>query len=327
MEKEQKTDAWDSQQWSEQVFQSLDQHRQRARKFLARQRERFERIEENLANQIDEIERLNKQLEEAGQAAAEPATTADPAELEQLRYERDVLLARIDDCDQQKDQTNLAADDEPMFELQRRFEMAIADLRAAKVENESLNEQLGKAHRTISSVEQPPDGWDWETQKKRLMEQLEGVDVSDPQQKQDKLSVEDAMQITEGVVKDKDREIADLKKQIGEFEGQSASEAVGASAIAEILDQDELIRAERDSLKRIQEEWREKLCQAEIDLSVERARVARERTELEQQLLSFEAQRAEHGISQEGEAHSKKSQKSSRGRWLAKLGLNGFDDE
>jgi hypothetical protein len=60
--------------------------------------------------------------------------------------------------------------------------------------------------------------------------------------------------------------------------------AIGAAAIAQMFDTDELIQQERQKLKEIQLEWETKLRQAEIDLSMERAKLARERTQLESEL-------------------------------------------
>ena len=50
----------------------------------------------------------------------------------------------------------------------------------------------------------------------------------------------------------------------------------------QVLDSDALIQQEREKL-RIQQQWEAKLRQAEIDLSMERAKLARERSELDKQ--------------------------------------------
>ena len=64
--------------------------------------------------------------------------------------------------------------------------------------------------------------------------------------------------------------------------------AVGASAIAELLNTDELIRVERENLTRLQEELQQKLRQAEIEVSLERARLSRERVAMEDRLRQHE---------------------------------------
>jgi hypothetical protein len=96
--------------------------------------------------------------------------------------------------------------------------------------------------------------------------------------------------------------------------------AVGAAAVAEIFDQDEVIRQERERLQQAQEDWREKLRQAEIDISLERARIARERVELDEKLRAFEEERSTHNAAGHAPANAKGA-KPARGRWLERLGL------
>jgi hypothetical protein len=96
--------------------------------------------------------------------------------------------------------------------------------------------------------------------------------------------------------------------------------AVGAAAIGAMLDQDELIKSERENLKRQTEELREKLSRAEIDISMERAKLARERAELEEQLQTIEREKAlRGGPSSESADDIRKS--GPRGNWLSRLGL------
>jgi hypothetical protein len=116
----------------------------------------------------------------------------------------------------------------------------------------------------------------------------------------------------------KDREIAELKELLQQQAENIGSCAVGASAIAEVLDKDELIREERETLTRLEVELREKLRQFEIEASLERARLARERASLEEKLRVIEQEKV-HAIPTGGSADSDKS-KSSR-RWLTRLGI------
>ena len=82
-----------------------------------------------------------------------------------------------------------------------------------------------------------------------------------------------------------------------------------------MFDQDEIIREERENLKQLQQQWEEKLRKAEIDLSVERAKIARERAELEEQLR--EAQGGADGP-REDEGGNKGG-----GRWLGPSRVEG----
>ena len=161
-------------------------------------------------------------------------------------------------------------------------------------------------------------GLDWEAQKRRLMMQLDSeFDDSDSQQASDKLTVEGTIRITDQVIADKDAEIDELKQLLDNQSSNIGDVAVGAAAIAEFLDQDELISQERESLVRMQEEWRDKLRQAEIDISVERARLGRERMELQSQLQSIEQQRPHNDNSDADSTDDKKP----AGRWRKRLGL------
>ncbi|MHB9067820.1 MAG: hypothetical protein ACYC4B_28905, partial [Pirellulaceae bacterium] len=94
--------------------------------------------------------------------------------------------------------------------------------------------------------------------------------------------------------------------------------AVGASAIADVLDQDELIRVERENLARMQEELRNKLRQAEVEASLERARLSRDHAALEEKLRQLEQDKSHR--SPERVAPEPEKAPASR-RWLARLGL------
>lgn len=93
--------------------------------------------------------------------------------------------------------------------------------------------------------------------------------------------------------------------------------AIGAAAIAQMLDADELISQERQKLKDIQREWEDKLRQAEIDLSMERAKLARERTQLETELEQARKSPPSPFVEIEGQT---KAQARTR-KWLEHLGL------
>jgi len=189
------------------------------------------------------------------------------------------------------------------------------------------------AVRSGTGVVASSGGMDWESQKRRMLAQLEAdFDGNDEQQQKQKLSIEEAIQKTNQVVAGKDQELAAKEQQIEELrrqlEGQaSGSEAAAvnmSSVAAGVLDNDELIRQERESLKKLQDSLREQLRQAEIELSMERAKIARQRAEMEEKIHTFEADRAKL-VSAEGQKNADTGKKPSRGRWLERLGLRGHD--
>ena len=71
--------------------------------------------------------------------------------------------------------------------------------------------------------------------------------------------------------------------------------------------------------QRQSDELREKLSRAEIDISMERAKLARERAELEEKLQRLEREKTQHGPSASDAEDVRQS--GPRGNWLSRLGL------
>ena len=92
-----------------------------------------------------------------------------------------------------------------------------------------------------------------------------------------------------------------------------------------MLDSDELVQQERERLQMLQAEWQEKFRQGEIEASLERAKLSRERQELAKKQDELQ-ERLERNQREARQAQGKKgSSSASSGRWLAKLGLDGKD--
>jgi hypothetical protein len=207
-------------------------------------------------------------------------------------------------------------------DMKRRFELAVEDLRDAKRRNSELEEQLAAACAGHVSSDSGTGGakLDWEAQKRKLLASLEADNDDDDdaeETREARISIQNTIRITDEIVARKDQEIIELKRVLDEQSSNLGSVAVGAAAIAEIFDQDDLIRQERENLAKIQEEWREKLRQAEIDISLERARLARERLEMDEKLQSLQAERDRFGDSAKGAEPGSANQR----RWWARLGL------
>jgi len=122
------------------------------------------------------------------------------------------------------------------------------------------------------------------------------------------------LRATDQAIAAKDREIAELRQLLQDQSKNLGTVAVGAAALGQMLDNDAIIREERENLRKLQEEWREKLRQAEIEIAVERAKLARQRAELEERLRELPPKPESGGPSE-------KAEKPARGRWLARLGL------
>lgn len=208
-------------------------------------------------------------------------------------------------------------------DLKRRLEMAVEEIRELKSEKAELESRATSGLPDSLSIS---EGFDWETQKQRMLEQLESEDGA-ALSADDRMTVEGAIQMTDQIVAEKDKHIQELQALLESQSHRGADLAVGAAAIGELMDQDDLIVQERERLIELQEEWREKLRTSEIEISVERAKLARERAELEDRIAALEAEKAEIAAAEPPAAGGDASSgKSTTSRWLARLGLIEKDD-
>jgi hypothetical protein len=203
--------------------------------------------------------------------------------------------------------------------------MAMEDVRGLNAQIAELRQRLTEAPAGGSGAAAAGGALDWEAEKRRILASLESAaddEQEDEEQEAERLKIEDVIRTTDKTVAEKDREISELKQLLEDQSGSLGSVAVGAAALGEMVDSDAVIQEERENLKRLQDEWREKLRQAEIDISVERAKMARERTQIEEKLRLLEAQ----GSSPAPPADEPGAPSSSaRRRWLAQLGLKDPD--
>ncbi len=285
---------------------------------LARAQERIGALE-------GEARSLRDSLEQAAQQAAGAGQAVDREELARLRSERDSLRTLLRDTEAKLGEASKAeADSRNKDELQRRFEMAVEDLREMRRVNAELESKLANARTSGGGgggAAAIGGGLDWESQKQRLLAALEADDAQDEESVAERVTMEGTIRITDQIVAQKDKEIDELKQQLAAG-APSAARGPDPAAVAEILERDELVRQEREKLEQLQAEWREKIGKAEIDISVERAKIARERMELEEKIRQhqFDAPPAPpdgSGAPQPGR---------SRGKWMTMLGLKDVDE-
>ena len=155
--------------------------------------------------------------------------------------------------------------------------------------------------------------------------EADDIDQANEDEVSDRLTIEGTIRITDEIVAQKDREIAELKQLLDEQSSSLGGMAVGAAAIAQLLDEDELIQHEREKLRHLETEMQQKMRQAEIDISMERAKIARDRQELEDRLQTLQGQLGATGASS-SEPEDAKPVKPSRGRWLTRLGLKELEE-
>lgn len=274
-------------------------------------------------NFAQELAAARIEIEHFKHLAASPAVDEGRAELEaelrELRRENSRLRENLDASEAREVRSSHVVAADP--DVQRRLEMALADVRELKTRNAELSDKISKG---ISSPPAAPvlgGGSDWESRKKALLAQLESdYDERDPQQKAEKLTIAETIRQTDAIVEAKNNEIEELQRLLSEQSGNIGDVAIGAAAIAQMFDSDELIRQERDSLREMQEKLREQLSKAEIDLSVERAKLARERSVLEEKMRLYENEKASTPDAPLTPG-DKSKQGSNRGRWLSRLGL------
>ncbi len=210
-------------------------------------------------------------------------------------------------------------------------EQKIADL---EKQNEDLASQVASStvRQTVACSDSgTSDALSWEDRKKLILQQMEEgsydaegfadhfesdeADSSDPVRFVEQL--QDELERTKEDLARRDDEIGELHCLLEQQSSAcSGGVAVGAAAIAGMVDSNEIVQQERERLQQLQEEWEEKFRQSEIEVSLERAKLSRERMELARQNSELE-ERIEHM-----QRENRQSEESGNSRrWLAKLGL------
>jgi hypothetical protein len=325
--------ALPDERWAEDFTRTLCRQRGRVQEFLATLRERERNAQAELASLIERWRGLSA-TESSASGDGELAT-----HVHQLRAERDRLAeelrgansrlaamsGQLADMERKLADAKTSAEGAAEEEYRRRYELSLADIRELKARNEELEQRLqescpgGAAH-------PGPMGktLDWESEKRRILAALEAETdegVESPPGK--RLELEKVIRATDQIVSDKEREILELKRTLQDQSTNLASLAVGAAAVGAVLDQDAVVQEERESLRRLQREWEEKLRKAEVEISIERAKLARERAEIDEKL------RAAGGHAAKPDGAGDAAEKSSRmghGRWLSRLGLKDADE-
>lgn len=245
--------------------------------------------------------------------------TAESAEVERLRSERDALAARVDSLEERAEAAVDGDQSQALADLQRRFEMAVEDVRELKTKNAELESRLGAARKSAAGCDDG-NGMDWESQKRRLLASLEDESGEvDDAREEERVSIKDTIEMTDAVVAEKDGVIADLRAQL---EAQAAALQVEAAPaidpIEPLIDADEVISRHRERSAQLEKELEEKLREAELELSVERAKLARDKAEVEEWRLEMEAFKRTRAADEPATPAG-----APRRRWLSKLGLNG----
>ena len=137
--------------------------------------------------------------------------------------------------------------------------------------------------------------------------------------------IQEIVRVTDQALAEKDREIEQIKHVLREQSNNLQGVAVGAAALDAVLDQDPLIHEQRANLQQLQQQWHDMLREAEIELSLERAKLARERVIIDDKIRAHQEQLAAQASLPAGSSPT--GARPVRGRWLARLGLKDGNAE
>ncbi len=276
---------------------------------------------------VHKLKRENAELREELLSRPE-ANDQESPELVSLRAERDALAERVSELENVP--APAQADGQQEFDdLQRRFELAVDDVRQLKQEKTDLSQRLETAltSNATSSQEDFQDGpLDWQAQKARLLATLDAEDQGsmDESRREERATLEGTISITDRVVAEKDAllakresEVVDLREQLEARPASEDLEKLREQLTAEILGDDEAIQKERTRLQKKQEQLEDKLREAELDISVQRATLAREQASLEHKLADLPATDPEADTASTGKP---------RRRWLSALGIKDEEE-
>jgi len=208
-------------------------------------------------------------------------------------------------------------------DFQRRYDLALDDLCELKAKNAELQQQVARLRAAAETARRSGGRLDWEAEKERLLAALESdfADANDDRQAE-RLKIKGVVRTTDQMIAEKDREIADLKQLLDERNRKLGAPPAIAAAVSEEVDKDAVLCRERAALQQLQDDWREKLRQAEIELSLERAKIARQHAELNEKRRELEKQIADlPAAASPSSGAANLSTKPPRGQWLARLGL------
>ena len=304
------------------VAQLEDQRRRIDQKQVELQAER-EDLDARRLHTDGQRRRIARELR-AQQAALARDLDRRAAELEQQTADLDRRASELDRrATETPAVTGSADDDGPGEDYKRLYEMALEDIRDMKSRVEEQEKKLaGACASGAAAAVDLGGGLDWEAQKRRILAALESdLEPGDEQAAEERLKMEQVVRTTEEAMAVKDREIIQLRQQLEEH--AAALPGDDSPSAAPILENDKAIQEEHRQLAHLKEQMQEKLRKAEIDISIERAKIARERAEIEEKLRALH--KARDGEESES-ANPDEREKPPRGRWLAHLGITDIED-
>lgn len=296
-------------------------------------------------------------LLERGAATSTGEPSADYAAIDHLQARLEEQQETIDALTAERDEHHRHAC-QLQSELDQQHCQRLFDIEPNEAGNEALLEELTNTQARVADLEQQNqdlaarlaehnvrgriaegntnttnESLSWEERKQLILQRLENEELSleqgtsaDAEETRQELeSLRALVKTTDAEIQRRDEEIAELRQLLEQQSGTVGDVAIGAAAIAGLLDQDDLVREEREKLQQIQSEWQDKLRQAEIEVSLERARLARERQEIEKRNVELSDRmldRSAGSVREQQQDQSDGSESKSSRKWLARLGLD-----
>ena len=262
------------------------------------------------------VQQLNAGQHSSGNQAIDPASEDAIEAVDEnirLREENESLAARVNE---------LQSELEIIYEQNEEL--------ASKVAHEDVQRsvsQSGGDSQTLS----------WEERKLQILEQMEDDSFdaeefistlkSNPPAKTESVQVDvndcespaqfvealhDELQRMGELILRHEEETRELQQLLRQEESNENPDPVAAA-----IDQDEVIQQERENLRQLKAEWEERFRKTEIEASLERAKMSRERTEMQQENERLK------GVVEDlrRQVESTDSETVASTRWMAKLGL------
>jgi len=293
----------------------LQARRREAAREIRRQRRESNSLDSRLAEIESLMSELAKGVLQSNSVLHEQASAYHQKKVSQ---EEDARLAHESETQQfEKDAKALKIQDALTAEAQWLRDQ----IESLKMQNEQLAGNLAQAavRRSISNSSGADATMTWEQRKAMLFAQeLDPVDLEGHDESTNVELLKNVEKLR-SEIETRDAEINQLRDLLEQRPSHcEEGMAVGAAAIAQMMDGDELIKEERQRLQELQAEWETKFRQIEIAASIERASLARDRQQLERRNVELEEQLAH--LKRELRQEEITGPNQSR-RWLAKLGL------
>jgi hypothetical protein len=316
--------------WADDFAHALEQQRVGVEQFLATQRQRLEEAQAELTGQVqricEELELTRSQSQRSRQENDHRGEELDRLSdhLRRLRAELESRQAewqkaRSQALDQEQTPTQQVDTD-----FLRRSEKVFDEARGLRRRVQELEQQLAEREEPVVRPCAAPGGvLDWEAEKRRILAQLEAETAaqSEGDDERPRLDIREVVERTDRIIAEKQAEIESLQQVLQNQTSNLGSVAVGAAAVGELLDKDAVVHEERENVRRLKQQWEQRMRESEVETSIARASIARQRVELEDRIKDFETRQTQASSPSRSPNAASRPDKPVRGRWLTRLGL------